>query len=69
MMSQTKGGIDSLVKEQLPVDSLVKEKLRGLDCGCTNSGDGDDGDWNVVCDLRVRFSRRDLRVRFSRRET
>ncbi|KAI8793824.1 alpha-actinin A [Biomphalaria glabrata] len=40
--------VDSLVKEQLPVDSLVK-KLRGLDCGCTNSGDGDAGNWSAVC--------------------
>ncbi|KAK0050451.1 hypothetical protein Bpfe_020144 [Biomphalaria pfeifferi] len=44
MVSQAKGGIDSLVKEQLPVDSLVKEKLHGQDCGCTNSGDEDAGD-------------------------
>ncbi|KAI8772103.1 hypothetical protein BgiBS90_027638 [Biomphalaria glabrata] len=40
MVSQLKEGADSLVKEQLPVDSLLK-KLRGQDCGCTNSGDGD----------------------------
>ncbi|XP_055901183.1 uncharacterized protein LOC129928844 [Biomphalaria glabrata] len=40
--------VDSLVKEQLPVDSLVK-KLRGQDCGCTNSGDGDAGNWSAVC--------------------
>ncbi|KAK7010687.1 hypothetical protein BgiMline_002308 [Biomphalaria glabrata] len=40
--------VDSLVKEQLPVDSLVK-KLRGQDCGCTNSGDGDAGDCSAVC--------------------
>ncbi|KAK0039914.1 hypothetical protein Bpfe_030658 [Biomphalaria pfeifferi] len=43
MVSQVKEGVDSLVKEQLPVDSLVK-KLRGQDCGCTNSGDGHAGD-------------------------
>ncbi|KAI8779642.1 hypothetical protein BgiBS90_018836, partial [Biomphalaria glabrata] len=48
MVSQLKEGVDSLVKEQLPVDSLVK-KLRGQDCGCTNSGDGDAGDLNAVC--------------------
>ncbi|KAI8794199.1 hypothetical protein BgiBS90_004575 [Biomphalaria glabrata] len=48
MLSQAKEGVDSLVKEQLPVDSLVK-KLRGQDCGCTNSGDGDAGDWSAVC--------------------
>ncbi|KAI8779944.1 hypothetical protein BgiBS90_019138 [Biomphalaria glabrata] len=48
MVSQAKEGVDSLVKEQLPVDSLVK-KLRGQDCGCTNSGDGDAGDWSAVC--------------------
>ncbi|KAI8776443.1 hypothetical protein BgiBS90_022191 [Biomphalaria glabrata] len=47
-VSQMKEGVDSLVKEQLPVDSLVK-KLRGQDCGCTNSGDGDTGDWSAVC--------------------
>ncbi|KAI8772938.1 alpha-actinin A [Biomphalaria glabrata] len=35
--------VDSLVKEQLPVDSLVK-KLRG-----ENSGDGDAGNWSAVC--------------------
>ncbi|XP_013096342.2 uncharacterized protein LOC106079684 isoform X1 [Biomphalaria glabrata] len=39
---------DSLVKEQLPVDSLVK-KLHGQDCGCTNSGNGDAGNWSAVC--------------------
>ncbi|KAI8774597.1 hypothetical protein BgiBS90_024419 [Biomphalaria glabrata] len=78
MGSQTKEGIDSLVKEQLPVDSLVKEQLHvdslvkeqlpvdslvkeqlpvdslvktlnGQDCDCTNSGDGDAGDWSAVC--------------------
>ncbi|KAI8773101.1 hypothetical protein BgiBS90_026580 [Biomphalaria glabrata] len=48
MVSQAKGGIDSLVKEQLPVDSLVK-KLHGQDCGYTNSGDGDAGDLSAVC--------------------
>ncbi|KAI8790091.1 hypothetical protein BgiBS90_008015 [Biomphalaria glabrata] len=48
MVSQLKEGLDSLVKEQLPVDSLVK-KLRGQDCGCTNSGDGDAGDLSAVC--------------------
>ncbi|KAI8770517.1 hypothetical protein BgiBS90_028403, partial [Biomphalaria glabrata] len=48
MVSQLKEGVDSLVKEQLPVDSLVK-KLRGQDCGWTNSGDGDAGDWSAVC--------------------
>ncbi|KAI8791098.1 hypothetical protein BgiBS90_009022 [Biomphalaria glabrata] len=40
--------VDSLVKKQLPVDSMVK-KLHGQDCGCTNSGDGDAGDWSAVC--------------------
>ncbi|KAI8789247.1 mannose 6-phosphate receptor protein, partial [Biomphalaria glabrata] len=40
--------VDSLVKDQLPVDSLVK-KLLGQDCGCTNSGDGDAGNWSAVC--------------------
>ncbi|KAI8794055.1 hypothetical protein BgiBS90_004431 [Biomphalaria glabrata] len=44
MVSQERN--DSLVKEQLPVDSLVK-KLHGKDCGCTNSGDGDAGDWSA----------------------
>ncbi|KAK0048196.1 alpha-actinin A [Biomphalaria pfeifferi] len=48
MVSQVKEGVDSLVKELLPVDSLVK-KLRGQDCGCTNSGDGDAGDLSAVC--------------------
>ncbi|KAI8791184.1 hypothetical protein BgiBS90_009108, partial [Biomphalaria glabrata] len=48
MVSQAKGEIDSLVKEQLLVDSLVK-KLHGQDCGCTNSGDRDAGDWSAVC--------------------
>ncbi|KAI8742861.1 hypothetical protein BgiBS90_034362, partial [Biomphalaria glabrata] len=48
MVSQLKEGVDSLVKEQLPVDLLVK-KLRGQDCGCTNSGDGDAGDLSAVC--------------------
>ncbi|KAI8772037.1 hypothetical protein BgiBS90_027572 [Biomphalaria glabrata] len=48
MVSQVKERVDSLVKEQLPVDSLVK-KLHGQDCGCTNSGDGDAGDWSAVC--------------------
>ncbi|KAI8796650.1 hypothetical protein BgiBS90_001827, partial [Biomphalaria glabrata] len=48
MVSQLKEGVDSLVKEQLPVGSLVK-KLRGQDCGCTNSGDGDAGDLSAVC--------------------
>ncbi|KAI8797226.1 hypothetical protein BgiBS90_002403 [Biomphalaria glabrata] len=48
MLSQLKEGVNSFVKEQLPVDSLVK-KLRGLDCGCTNSGDGDAGDLSAVC--------------------
>ncbi|KAI8782443.1 hypothetical protein BgiBS90_015930 [Biomphalaria glabrata] len=48
MVSQAKEGIDSLVKEQLPVDSLVK-KLHGQDCGCTNNGDGDAEDWSTVC--------------------
>ncbi|KAI8776711.1 hypothetical protein BgiBS90_022459 [Biomphalaria glabrata] len=52
MVSQLKEGVDSLVKEQLPVDSLVK-KLRGQDCGCTNSGDGDAGDLSAVCDCVV----------------
>ncbi|KAK0041845.1 hypothetical protein Bpfe_028743 [Biomphalaria pfeifferi] len=40
--------VDSLVKEQLPVDSLVK-KLRGQDCVCTNSGDGDAKNLSTVC--------------------
>ncbi|KAI8761453.1 hypothetical protein BgiBS90_031238 [Biomphalaria glabrata] len=48
MVSQLKEGVDSLVKEQLPVDSLVKNG-RGQDCGCTNSGDGDAGDLSAVC--------------------
>ncbi|KAI8797856.1 hypothetical protein BgiBS90_000159 [Biomphalaria glabrata] len=48
MVSRVKERVDSLVKEQLPVDSLVK-KLRGQDCGCTNSGDGDAGDLSTVC--------------------
>ncbi|KAI8794041.1 alpha-actinin A [Biomphalaria glabrata] len=48
MVSQVKERVDSLVKEQLPVDSLVK-KLHGQDCGCTNSGDGDAGDLSAVC--------------------
>ncbi|KAI8771903.1 hypothetical protein BgiBS90_027438 [Biomphalaria glabrata] len=48
MVSQAKGRIDSFVKEQLPVDSLVK-KLHGEDCGCTDSSDGDAGDWSAVC--------------------
>ncbi|KAI8797381.1 alpha-actinin A [Biomphalaria glabrata] len=48
MVSRMKEGVDSLVKEQLPVDSLVK-KLRGQDCGCTNSGDRDAGDLSAVC--------------------
>ncbi|KAI8772982.1 hypothetical protein BgiBS90_026461 [Biomphalaria glabrata] len=48
MVSQVKEGVDSLVKEQLPVDSLVK-KLRGQDGGCTNSGDGDAGGLSAVC--------------------
>ncbi|KAI8798795.1 hypothetical protein BgiBS90_001098 [Biomphalaria glabrata] len=48
MLSQLKEGVNSLVKEQLPVDSLVK-KLRGQGCGCTNSGDGDAGDLSAVC--------------------
>ncbi|KAI8774773.1 alpha-actinin A [Biomphalaria glabrata] len=48
MVSRMKEGVDSLVKEQLPVDSLVK-KLRGQDCGCSNSGDGDAGDLSAVC--------------------
>ncbi|KAI8763912.1 hypothetical protein BgiBS90_030150 [Biomphalaria glabrata] len=39
--------VDSLVKKQLPVDSLVKT-LHGQDCDCTNSGDGDAGDWSAV---------------------
>ncbi|KAK0070309.1 hypothetical protein Bpfe_000292 [Biomphalaria pfeifferi] len=38
MVSQVNEGVDSLVK-----------KLRGQDCGCTNSGDGDVGDWSAVC--------------------
>ncbi|KAI8796148.1 hypothetical protein BgiBS90_003915, partial [Biomphalaria glabrata] len=48
MVSQAKGRIDSMVKEQLPVDSLVN-KLHGHDCGCTNSDDGYAGDWNAFC--------------------
>ncbi|KAI8796670.1 hypothetical protein BgiBS90_001847 [Biomphalaria glabrata] len=48
MVSQVKERVDSLVKEQLPVDSLVK-KLHGQDCGCTNSGDGDARDLSAVC--------------------
>ncbi|KAK0056575.1 alpha-actinin A [Biomphalaria pfeifferi] len=38
MLSQMKEGEDTLVKE-----------LRDQDCGCTNSGDGDAGDWSAVC--------------------
>ncbi|KAI8778523.1 hypothetical protein BgiBS90_021173 [Biomphalaria glabrata] len=34
MVSQAKGAINSLMKEQ----------LHGQDCGCTNSGDGGAGD-------------------------
>ncbi|KAI8771931.1 hypothetical protein BgiBS90_027466 [Biomphalaria glabrata] len=34
IVSQAKGGINSLGKKQLP----------GQDCGCTNSGDGGAGD-------------------------
>ncbi|KAI8780534.1 hypothetical protein BgiBS90_017885 [Biomphalaria glabrata] len=52
MVSQAKEGINLLMKEQLPVDSLVK-KLHGQDCGCTNNGDGDAGDWNAVCSCVV----------------
>ncbi|KAK6991087.1 hypothetical protein BgiMline_014436, partial [Biomphalaria glabrata] len=48
MVSQSKEEIGLLVKKQLPVESLVK-KLHGQDCGCTNSGDGDTGDWSAVC--------------------
>ncbi|KAI8779453.1 hypothetical protein BgiBS90_020435 [Biomphalaria glabrata] len=48
MVYRMKEGVDSLVKEQLPVDSLVK-KLRGQDCGCTNSGDGYAGDLSAIC--------------------
>ncbi|KAI8796192.1 hypothetical protein BgiBS90_003959 [Biomphalaria glabrata] len=48
MVSQLKEGVDSLVKEQLHVDSLGK-KLPGQDCGCTNSGDEDAGDLSAVC--------------------
>ncbi|KAK0040966.1 hypothetical protein Bpfe_029596 [Biomphalaria pfeifferi] len=43
IVSQAKGGINSLGKEQLP----------GQDCGCTNSGDGGTGDWSAVCDCVV----------------
>ncbi|KAK0055916.1 hypothetical protein Bpfe_014585, partial [Biomphalaria pfeifferi] len=43
IVSQAKGGINSLEKEQLP----------GQDCGCTNSGDGGAGDWSAVCDYVV----------------
>ncbi|KAI8771998.1 hypothetical protein BgiBS90_027533 [Biomphalaria glabrata] len=43
IVSQAKGGINSLGKEQLP----------GQDCGCTNSGDGGAGDWSAVCDCVV----------------
>ncbi|KAI8784907.1 hypothetical protein BgiBS90_014434 [Biomphalaria glabrata] len=43
IVSQAKGGINSLGKEQLP----------GKDCGCTNSGDGSSGDWSAVCDCVV----------------
>nr|KAI8737573.1 hypothetical protein BgiMline_025631 [Biomphalaria glabrata] len=41
MVSQSKEGINSLTKEQLP----------GHDCGC--SGDGGAGDWSAVCDCAV----------------
>ncbi|KAK0064941.1 hypothetical protein Bpfe_005499 [Biomphalaria pfeifferi] len=43
IVSQAKGGINSLGKEQLP----------GQECGCTNSGDGGAGDWSAVCDCVV----------------
>ncbi|KAK0068441.1 hypothetical protein Bpfe_002376 [Biomphalaria pfeifferi] len=43
IVSQAKGGINSLGKEQLP----------GQDCGCTNSDDGGAGDWSAVCDCVV----------------
>ncbi|KAI8734902.1 hypothetical protein BgiBS90_036611 [Biomphalaria glabrata] len=43
IVSQAKGGINSLGKEQLP----------GQDCGCTNSGDGGVGDRSAVCDCFV----------------
>ncbi|KAI8778140.1 hypothetical protein BgiBS90_020790 [Biomphalaria glabrata] len=43
IVSQAKGGINSLGKEQLP----------GQDCGCTNSGDGGAGDWSAICDCVV----------------
>nr|KAI8748216.1 hypothetical protein BgiMline_017648 [Biomphalaria glabrata] len=45
MVSQAKGGIDLLVKVQLPVDSV--KKLHGQDCGCINSGEGSAGDWSL----------------------
>ncbi|KAK0050184.1 hypothetical protein Bpfe_020402 [Biomphalaria pfeifferi] len=48
IVSQAKEGTDALVKEQLPADSLVKENLPGEDCGCTNSDDGDAGDWSAA---------------------
>nr|KAI8753072.1 hypothetical protein BgiMline_013627 [Biomphalaria glabrata] len=50
-VTQAKQGMDSLVKKQLPVDSL--EKLHDQDCGCTNIGDGDAGNWSVVFDCVV----------------
>ncbi|KAI8761418.1 hypothetical protein BgiBS90_031203, partial [Biomphalaria glabrata] len=43
IVSQAKGEINSLGKEQLP----------GQDSGCTNSGDGGAGDWSAVCDCVV----------------
>ncbi|KAK0059714.1 hypothetical protein Bpfe_010882 [Biomphalaria pfeifferi] len=43
IVSQAKGGINSLGKEQLP----------GQDCGCRNSGDEGAGDRSAVCDCVV----------------
>ncbi|KAK0062718.1 hypothetical protein Bpfe_007923 [Biomphalaria pfeifferi] len=43
IVSQAKGGINSLGKEQLP----------GHDSGFTNSDDGGAGDWSDVCDCVV----------------
>ncbi|KAK0062692.1 hypothetical protein Bpfe_007897 [Biomphalaria pfeifferi] len=43
IVSQAKGGLNSLGKEQLP----------GQDCGCTNSGDRGTGDWSANCDCVV----------------
>ncbi|KAK6963884.1 hypothetical protein BgiMline_031064, partial [Biomphalaria glabrata] len=53
MVSQPKGGLNSLVKKQLSVDSLMKKQSPGQDCGCTNSNGGCAGDCSAVCDCVV----------------